>query len=70
MPGAVGLMTKLTRQGVRDLDHLKGKPRGKVLEHPPQEAMQCPHKVTRIRYAAGMNWVYCDDCRCFVGEPW
>ncbi len=63
-------MTKLTKQGVRDLNHLKGKPRGKVLEPPPSEAVQCSHKVTRVRFWAGMNWVFCDDCQSYVGEPW
>lgn len=61
---------KLTRQGVRDLDHLKGKPRGKVLEHPPPEAIVCKHRTKRIRYLEGMNWVWCEDCRNFVGDPW
>ena len=63
-------MTKLTKQGVRDLNHLKGKPRGKVLEAPPSQAVQCPHRAPRVRYELGVNWVYCDDCQTYVGEPW
>lgn len=39
------MKNKLTRQGVRDLNSLKGKKVGKKMDMPPPEAIYCPtHK--------------------------
>lgn len=35
---------KLTKQGVRDLNHLKGKSVGKKLTMPPRQSLNCNHK--------------------------
>jgi hypothetical protein len=46
---------KKTRQGVRDLSSLPSKPRGRVLEMPPQSEgesrtiKQCSHHVNRFQ---------------------
>lgn len=50
-------MTKLTKQGVRDLNHLKG-PKGKKLDMPPSHQM-CKHPE-RIRHFSGDT--QCKDC--------
>lgn len=52
-------MEKLTRQGVRDLNHIKGNSRGKKLEMPPQEFM-CKHP--KIRSIDNGYFEVCDDC--------
>ncbi len=62
-------MTKLTKQGVRDLSDLKGKPAGVKLEEPPIP-IKCKHRNMRTRFSCGMYWMYCDDCNVYVGEPW
>ncbi len=59
-----------TKQGVRDLNHLKGRP-GLKLEAPPKSAQVCKHTATREVYASGDT--YCPDCGQmwdWHGQPW
>lgn len=50
---------KTTRQGVRDLSHIKGKSTGKKLEMPPDTFM-CNHKNKSVPDRFGN--VTCLDC--------
>lgn len=54
---------KLTKQGVRDLNSLPSKPKGKILEEPPV-AVLCKHLHTRESMMGYM--VVCSDC----GAEW
>jgi len=58
------MTTKLTRQGVRDLNHLPSKPRGRRLELPPQQTINCKHPNKREVSLTGET--YCLDC----GKNW
>jgi hypothetical protein len=49
---------KLTRQGVRDLSHIKGKSVGRKLELPPEQDT-CKH-LHVCEYGSG--WIRCEDC--------
>ena len=63
---------KYTKQGVRDLNHLKGKSVGIRLAIPPQDNMMCEHPVEAIEYDHHSGISHC--CRCkkmfdFDGKP-
>jgi hypothetical protein len=64
--------TKMTRQGVRDLNHLKGPSTGIRLPMPPQFEVSCSHPNAAIEYD---NQTGCSHCRrCsqywdFDGKP-
>jgi hypothetical protein len=62
-------VAKLTKQGVRDLNDLPGKSKGVRLDEPPVP-VACKHRNKRERWVWAMRWLYCDDCRTFIGEPW
>ena len=51
--------TGFTRQGVRSLDHIKGKPRGIRLELPPEQE-ECQH--TKVSIEAGFA-KQCTKCK-------
>ncbi len=58
------MTVKLTKQGVRDLNHLKGLSVGRKLEEPPVP-VACKHRNTRtIGYP--YEWIRCEDC----GASW
>lgn len=56
------MSNKYTRQGVKCLDHLPAKSKGKVLELPPNDVSNCPH--TMVQDDGDGNTV----CRC--GKSW
>jgi hypothetical protein len=58
---------KRTKQGVRDLSHLKAKPAGVRLSEPPVP-VACRHKNTRVVRCVGISLVLCDDCSETVYE--
>ena len=64
-------MNKLTRQGVKDLNHLKGTPRGIRLSLPPTEADLCQHPVEAIEYdsLSGISKCKCGRHFDFDGNP-
>jgi len=53
---------KMTRQGVRDLNHLKGRSLGIRLSAPPQDAMTCQHPVQAIEYDSMSGITHCRRC--------
>jgi hypothetical protein len=54
-------MSKITKQGVRDLNHLKGKSRGIRLEEPPIVIM-CKHRHKVEKNFGGHLEVHCAEC--------
>lgn len=58
---------KLTKQGVRDLSHLKGKSVGRRLEAPPVP-VACRHKNTRVLDSYGVSFLICEDCDETISE--
>lgn len=51
---------KMTRQGVRDLNHIKGKSRGVVLEMPPEQLM--PRSEVRCTHPRLLDLAYGFEC--------
>jgi hypothetical protein len=61
-----------TRQGVRDLNYIKGKPAGVRLESPPHEGLNCEHPSAGIRYDHLSGCTSCGKCKNswdFDGKP-
>ncbi len=56
----------MTRQGVKDLNYIKGKPVGIRLPMPPEEGLNCPHPTTAIREDAMSGVTTCTKC----GQAW
>lgn len=56
------MSNKRTRQGVKCLDHLPAKPKGRVLDLPPDDASNCEH--LQVQEDGFGNSV----CRC--GATW
>jgi hypothetical protein len=54
---------KMTRQGVRDLNHLQGKSVGIRLPIPPQDAMICSHPTEAIEYDSHSGCTHCRRCK-------
>jgi len=64
-----GNTMKLTRQGVRDLSHIKGKSVGKKLDLPPDDHMNCEHTHTRtMEHALAGRLTVCTRCKCMWDE--
>lgn len=52
---------KLTKQGVRNLDHLPSKSRGRVLDEPPKISRICRHPESDRRIMHNGD-TYCSNC--------
>ncbi len=65
-------MEKLTKQGVRNLDHLKGRSKGRRLPMPPTPSIGCRHSETyeEVDQICGMYVVRCVSCHAALGERW
>lgn len=64
--------TKFTRQGVRDLNHIKGASKGVRLTMPPQDSMACTHPDEAIDYDSMSGCTHCRRCKSywdFDGKP-
>lgn len=61
--------TKLTKQGVRDLSHLKAKPKGITLAEPPI-VVDCKHRRKKTHWESILYWVVCEDCGETFGDGW
>jgi hypothetical protein len=64
--------TKYTRQGVLNLDHIKGKSKGIRLAIPPQDADMCECPVEAMDYDPHSGVSHCRRCsKCydFDGKP-
>lgn len=65
-------MAKLTKQGVRDLNDLKGSSKGIRLPEPPRQARQAPHCFhihTVERPSSGsVPYLFCQDCQRYLGD--
>ena len=53
---------KLTKQGVRDLDHIKGTSRGRRLPMPPTTARACQHPHNALRWSNETGLAICGMC--------
>lgn len=63
---------KLTKQGVRDLNYIKGKPAGIRLTMPPQDSVVCQHPHEAIEYDSMSGCTHCRRCKQmwdFDGKP-
>lgn len=60
---------KFTKQGVRDLNHLKGKSTGVKLPEPPI-TISCMHRNHKTVYENGWYGEVCDDCGFVIHEGW
>ncbi len=62
---------KLTKQGVRDLDGLPGKSRGRRLPAPPKNQERASFCKHRNRYEVGDGrFEKCEDCGGYVEVVW
>ena len=61
--------TKLTKQGVRDLSHIKAKPKGVTLAEPPI-VVDCKHRTRKTVYSSGLYWVKCEECGETLQDGW
>lgn len=60
---------KVTKQGVRDLNSLPGKPRGKTIESPPVP-VNCKHPKSARRQFWNGFYEVCDDCGESFNTDW
>ena len=69
MPRSDKGQMKKTRQGVRDLNHIKGKSVGRKLEMPPISQMcnHPPDKRCELHMGAYVE-VWCSICDTFLGD--
>lgn len=64
--------TKMTRQGVRDLNYIKGKSVGIRLTMQPQDAAICKHPIEAIEEDRMSGCTHCRRCKQmwdFDGKP-
>lgn len=61
----------MTRQGVLDLSHLKGKSVGRRLEMPPKAPNQCKHSKTRKdEYSGDSTCLECGTTWNYLGSQY
>lgn len=63
------MTSKLTKQGVRDLNSLPTKSRGIVLPEPPKHTGPCRHPVAYERKLASGK-IMCTSCDTIVFDPY